>query len=310
MVYVGDLLAQNFFGGLEMRFKYLHISLCCCLLFLNACNDGNRLDNSAIESIFVLNREISNTIAYGVGPVFENRNPTEEEILTYGEGHCGMYAYLFAKQLSMQGIESHTVDIRRFDGAAHSVVEVDIDGKVYTFDPTLGVYYQAGVKDLVDNPNFELLKMGNPVRLPEYASATFWSGVRQLVYYSDVRDFYDRDLLKCSSYSIYSNCSLAETENEMVASLENEESFVQIEFERPCSFYRIKFYWNTIPDTSLAVRIEAVNADGTFQTVYNCDAETGKAYFSYTLPSKIAATTIRIFFPDTAPEIAQLQIFE
>lgn len=296
---------------MSIKNRYFLVIVSVFLITIITIRSMSLKKETVIDTLQSMSLQISELISYGTGPVLESRNPTEAEILAYGEGHCGMYAYLFAKRLSMQGIKSRTVDIRRYDGGAHSVVEVNLSGKVYTFDPTLGIYYQAGAEELLDNPDFESLKTGEPVRLPEYASAVFWSGVRQLVYYSDVRDSYDYDLLKDGASAIYSNCLPAGMADEIAAvSQEGEEPFIQIEFDGPRPFYRVKFYWSALPEVPLTVPIETAGADGALQTVYEGEAEAGNVCFSYTFPSEITAQSIRISFPDTAPEIAQLQIFE
>lgn len=82
-----------------------------------------------LQEVQEINQYVNGLISYGVGPQVEGRNPCEREILDAGEGHCGMYAYLFVKELSRHGYdEAMAYDISSTycgtETAQHSVVSV------------------------------------------------------------------------------------------------------------------------------------------------------------------------------------------
>ena len=100
-----------------------------------------------VQEVQEINQYVNGLISYGVGPQVEGRNPCEREILGAGEGHCGMYAYLFVKELSRHGYDEAMVyDISSaYLGTAtanHSVVSVETQEGSWVFDPTYGIYYQ------------------------------------------------------------------------------------------------------------------------------------------------------------------------
>lgn len=83
-------------------------------------------------------------LSYGIGSRPEGRNPTEKEILSAGEGDCGMYAYLFCKELSRRGAKGTAYDLRTFSyegfAISHTAVEVETEEGKMVCDSTHGVY--------------------------------------------------------------------------------------------------------------------------------------------------------------------------
>lgn len=135
-----------------------------------------------------INRHVNRLISYGVGPQIEGRNPCEREILKAGEGHCGMYAYLFVKELSRRGYDHAVVyDIRSTyrgsNTADHSVVEVETEDGLFVYDPTYGIYYQTDLETLTNCDNIEVYACGEPSEESYYLTDRFFSEIERISYY-------------------------------------------------------------------------------------------------------------------------------
>lgn len=124
-----------------------------------------------------VNQRVNSLLEYGVGPQIEGRNPCEVEILSAGEGHCGMYAYLLVKELSRMQIDSIAIDVKgTFDGitpANHTIVQAETNAGDCVFDPTYGIYYTADLKTLCSSGKAEQYKMGTATEQTYFQSDRF-----------------------------------------------------------------------------------------------------------------------------------------
>lgn len=119
-------------------------------------NDIRYINNSGVkgikslEDVVNINDKVHNLLRYGEGIL---GSETARDLLAYGEGHCGDYSYLLYRELLKKEYFSRTVDITStYHGSIHSLVEVRIGDKWYTFDPTYNLYYPNNVQELVENP--------------------------------------------------------------------------------------------------------------------------------------------------------------
>ncbi|SFD26461.1 hypothetical protein [Clostridium uliginosum] len=189
-------------------------------------------------------------IDYGSGPVIEGRNPTEKEILEYGNGHCREFAYLFSKKISKFGFKSIVIDIHRFDGNDHSVVEVNVINHKYVFDPTLGVYYKTNINNLINKNKLDIdkVRVGESTASYLYGEDLFFKGVQTYDVYTDVRDYYEIDKITDTLFTSKTNISseLPFEKNQIINN--DEDKILEINFQKTISFYRTKLYFSDMMD--------------------------------------------------------------
>lgn len=188
-----------------------------------------------------ITRCVNSLLVYGLGPEVNGGNPDEEELLEYGEGHCGSYAYLLNKYLAMKGIECQTVDITSRNQGGHSIVEVHVNGNYFVLDPTLNLLYKSNIQNLVNNG---IVYSGELYIEYGWGDNYFLKNAYNIKYYMDVCDAYDFDVLKKLRYKIKSNLQEKHMPVGMNAEMkECDKLFMTFEFEEPIEFYRIKLWF-------------------------------------------------------------------
>ena len=196
-----------------------------------------------------INNRIQKSIIYGTGlPGGESA----QELLAYGEGHCGDYSYLMLRELKKQGYTARIVGVRSaYKNAAHSRVEVKINGKWYTFDPTYGIYYPNSIQEILDNPDLIYDMVGTPSVHSAYNRIEFFRVPQYMSYNWDIDD---RDKNIVIGSTITSNTDFT-SGNELDKLADNNDityaaaltynlpqSFI-VDFSQPEDFYRIKINW-------------------------------------------------------------------
>lgn len=141
-----------------------------------------------IDIVYSINKKVHESIKYGGGL---EGGPSAKQVLAYGEGHCGDFTYLMLRELRKIGIKARIVGVRSaYKDAGHSVVEVQINGNWYIFDPTLNVYYLNDIQELIDKPDLVENMYGTPSLLTVYTTKDFFANAIRIIYeYStDYRD--------------------------------------------------------------------------------------------------------------------------
>ena len=92
-------------------------------------------------------RDVSFKKAYGEGLRSFVSNEELEKAETW---HCGNFCVWFARHLPFKYRKIRILDIRAFTGAIHSVVEVVFDEGSKVIDPTLGIVYDSGIRQMLD----------------------------------------------------------------------------------------------------------------------------------------------------------------
>lgn len=283
------------------------ILLICCLIIVcryatkkMEIRQENKKRIAILEKLNEINLNVNKLISYGTGPLIEERNPTEKEILEYGEGHCGEYSYLFSKYISRLGFHSNVVDIHRYNQLDHSVVEVSVINNKYVFDPTLGLYYKASVNDLINNDKIDISKVriGEPTakELNIYEGDSFFKGIETYNEYSDIRDYYEINKMTDISFSSKTNISseLPFEKNEVVNN--DQEKILEINFEKEISFYRTKLYFSDMMDDVKKIKISYLDADGQEQVLYDDLVSENSCLFEFTNNDDIEANNIKYTF--------------
>ncbi len=129
---------------------------------------------------YELCRRVHQSIRYGAPfPKISKYN----ELSDVGSGHCGTFAYMFCRELRHSGFRKFTIyDLKNEkSGLIHSAVDVEINGKVYLFDPTVGVCYRVGMKEILKDP--QQAERYDRVGFSEsdqfgYAGKSFYDGVK------------------------------------------------------------------------------------------------------------------------------------
>jgi len=107
-----------------------------------------------LKNIIQMNKKIHNLIKYGNGKNYyesiKNGADYRKEILKTRNGHCGNYIYLLYRELKGR-IPWRGYDLKTWDNRIHSVLEIKIKNKWKTFDPTLGIWYNYSLYELIEN---------------------------------------------------------------------------------------------------------------------------------------------------------------
>lgn len=227
--------------------------------------------NESVEQVKTINTQIHNLISYGVGlPGSESA----QELLAYGEGHCGDYSYLMIRELRKQGYIARIVGVRSsYKNAAHSRVEVRINGKWYLFDPTNNVYFPNSTLELVDNPSLVRNMVGTPKVRTAYNDIEFFNNPQYIecIYDTDSRD---KNLVigstitsNTSFTSGYGLDKLADNSDITFAASQTY-SFPQsftIDFSQPKDIYRIKIKWYLPEISGKSFLIEYLDENNQYQ---------------------------------------------
>ena len=222
------------------------VSLCACANTSMEAATTEAQVLPTVQEVDEINRYVNGLISYGLGPQVEGRNPCEREILNAGEGHCGMYAYLFVKELSRRGYDNAVVyDIRSTywgsNTAAHSVVEVTTQDGLFVYDPTYGIYYRTDIETLTNCESVEVYACGKPSEESYYQTSQFFTEKIQLVCYEDVRNSYDLNLLEWYDHSVSSGVqTIPELSQEISYDATMEPGSIVLSFEEPIEFYRME----------------------------------------------------------------------
>lgn len=274
-----------------------------------------------IEFIKTTNTKIHNSIKYGPGlPGPQN----EKELLAYGEGHCGDYSYLLARELKKYGFNTRIVGIRSsYKNAAHSRVEVKINGKWNVLDPTFNIFFPNSIQELIDNPDLVDFMQGIPSTTSAYNDKDFFRNAKYIEYVYDI-DGIDKNIATLGTITSETDFSILNYElskmidqNYITFSAANTYTLPQsftIEFDGIQEFYRIKIAWysNTIygqdfsiefldpSDNQFKQLINEVNYidsdnDGVYEYILQDSIKTNKVRFNLLKAYGQSRTLIREF---------------
>ena len=260
-------------------------------------------------------RWTSGLLEYGAGPVIESgRNPCEAEILAYGEGHCGMYAYLFAKELSRRQIPCTAFGITssylNWSQAIHMVVQVDTDQGTYVFDPTYGNYYEADLATLCAG-NGEVYLIGAPSEETYYQTSRFFAEVQMIEIYPDLRDYYDLDLGKNFPRQTLANLALCPEPVDIRYAEELEPNTVKTTFQEEVEFYRVRMeFVDPVPEDA-TFTCTVTRADGTVEEVEGfVQQDIYQVNFQAFEQTDALEVEMRIACAQTLPELIQYTIYQ
>ena len=270
-----------------------------------------------VEEVQEINEYVNGLISYGVGPQVEGRSATEKEILDFGEGHCGMYAYLFTKELSRHGYyQATTYGISSFHiaeaTANHSVVEVNTTEGPYVFDPTHGIYYTTDMETLLTCDDVQAYACGEPSMDSYYLTSRFFAEAAQVVVLPDKRDSSDVNLLRWYPASVTSSIPVQPTSSQDVVYDETlTPNSISCVFTEDVEFYRITMSFMEELQVPLEVTCWSVDEDGT-KTALEGDLVQDVYDLSYQL--KDATTTSEILVEingrETLPNLALFDIYQ
>lgn len=159
-----------------------------------------------VEEVQEINEYVNGLISYGVGPQVEGRPITEEDYLEFGTGDCGIYCYLFVKELSRHGYYQATLyGISSLhigeDSSIHAVVEVQTTEGPYVFDPTHGIYYTTDMATLLTCDDAQAYVCGEPSMDSYYLTNRFFTEAYQVLEQPDSLLLNDLNLLAAFLWS-------------------------------------------------------------------------------------------------------------
>jgi len=124
---------------------------------------------------------VHNSFKYGVGTMKAEFN---DEIVKYGEGHCGHYSWMLLREFIKKGYEGEIVSIITYNHRNHAMVEIErkSDKKKILVDATTNLVYSYGVEDILKKPSLSQDRIGQSTS-PSYSDIDFWNSVKILRYY-------------------------------------------------------------------------------------------------------------------------------
>lgn len=270
-----------------------------------------------------INDRIHKSISYGIGT---GQSSSSKEVLEYGEGHCGDYAYLMVKELRKKGYEARMVGIASsyYDGM-HTRVEVKIDDKWYIFDPTFNIAFPNSTMEIIKKPDLIKLMEGIPSDESKYNKEEFFKGVQLIEYTYDI-DNRDNNLSKVAKVKsdlefeegYEANKSLDQDSITFTAA----NSYVlpqsmKYTFEQEYKIYRIKIKWYSPEISGKSFKIEYMNEKGQYKTICNeknyVDPQ-GDGVYEYILSKPITTKEIRFTLEEAYEQsrilIREFMIFE
>lgn len=221
------------------------------------------------EQVQKINQYVNGLIDYGIGPLVDGRATTEEEILEFGEGNCGMYAYLLVKELSRHGYNEAVIYgiTSQYIGegtANHAVVEVETTDGTYVYDPTHGIYYTTDLDTLITSGNAEAYACGEPSMETYYLNSRFFAEASNISVYLDGRNNSDFNLLNWYEASVHSGIPVrVNPSQDIVYDADMDDNSIICQFEEEVEFYRIEIGFMEKLQGPVSIECWAVNANGT-----------------------------------------------
>jgi|GEM_PF-6468381 len=262
------------------------------------------------EEVAEICHYVHGLIAYGSGPPIYGRSPTEQEILDYGDGHCGEFAFLFIKELSRHGTTAARAYglASRYYGvkpANHTIVEVETTEGFRVFDPTFDGYYLTDIRTLVDAEDIGEYAVGFEETTVYYATNRFFKEVTSISVIPDIRNSYDPEISRK-----YGTCTtgMRSRDSNVTYTPTLDDRTIEASFFQAQSFYRIECTFEEPVPASLIASVMVVTSDG--RTVF-CPARTsGDSSYAVEIQlyEPIEAKLIRIQFR-TGAELPRLYIF-
>lgn len=270
-----------------------------------------------VEEVQEINEYVNGLISYGVGPQVEGRPITEEDYLEFGTGDCGIYCYLFVKELSRHGYYQATLyGISSLhigeDSSIHAVVEVQTTEGPYVFGPTHGIYYTTDMATLLTCDDAQAYACGEPSMDSYYLTNRFFTEAYQVLEQPDSLLLNDLNLLGWYPASVTSSIPVEPASSQDVVYDETlTPNSIFCVFTEDVEFYRITMSFMEELQVPLEVTCWSVDEDGT-KTALEGDLVQDVYDLSYQL--KDAATTSEILVEisgrETLPNLALFDIYQ
>lgn len=270
-----------------------------------------------VEEVQEINEYVNGLISYGVGPQVEGRPITEEDYLEFGTGDCGIYCYLFIKELSRHGYYQATLyGISSLhigeDSSIHAVVEVQTTEGPYVFDHTHGIYYTTDMATLLTCDDAQAYACGEPSMDSYYLTNRFFTEAYQVLEQPDSLLLNDLNLLGWYPASVTSSIPVEPASSQDVVYDETlTPNSIFCVFTEDVEFYRITMSFMEELQVPLEVTCWSVDEDGT-KTALEGDLVQDVYDLSYQL--KDAATTSEILVEisgrETLPNLALFDIYQ
>ena len=93
---------------------------------------------------------VHNLIKSGVG---NNTCVFNDEIIEFGEGHCGHFSKMLVRELLLIGYNSEIISLITYNKRNHAVVQVTLNnGKKILLDSLSNVIYNNSIEEILLNP--------------------------------------------------------------------------------------------------------------------------------------------------------------
>jgi len=137
------------------------------ILLFSACTDKTKNYNynkdKELKQLYKLVNKVHKSIRYGTG---RKDAFFTDEILKYGEGHCGHISRVLFRELIKKGYQPEIISINTYNKRSHSMIQIKTKyGSKILLDATTNIIYTKSVNEIVDKPSLvEKNTIGKSVR--------------------------------------------------------------------------------------------------------------------------------------------------
>lgn len=287
--------------------------LLLCMIFLLFFLLFNLNTKTKLEFLIKVNEKMHKSFEYGQGlPGY----PTLEETMEFGNGHCGLYTTYFTEEIKKAGYKAVIWDIKSGLDAnpdnllIHSIVEVNINDKIYTFDPTLGIYYKKSLSQLTNSNSDQYIGKIDNNKLTIYSTPYFWSNISSTINHNNL-NYYQDNKLQNGEFSINSNSTFFTRPNDFnsciddfiidnycATEVQNNNVILNINFMASTPLQRFYFIWYDDKNYPRTIKIFDNQNNTMILNITNYRNTTGT--LNQWLNSEIKTNSIKIVFDDFA----------
>lgn len=122
--------------------------------------------------------KVHNSISIGNG---NNRCVFNDEIIRYGEGHCGHFAKILVRELLKYGYDSEIVSIITYNKRNHAMVQVKLkNGKKILLDALSNIVYKYSIEEILLNTKLSQDKYFQNGNIKNYSNLSFFNTIKTL----------------------------------------------------------------------------------------------------------------------------------
>ena len=152
------------------------------ILLFSACTDKTKNYNynkdKELKQLYKIVNKVHKSIRYGTG---RKDALFTDEILKYGEGHCGHISRVLFRELTKKGYQPEIISINTYNKRSHSMIQIKTKyGSKILLDATTNIIYTKSVNEIVDKPSLVEKNTIGKSKFIQFSNTDFWKSVRNI----------------------------------------------------------------------------------------------------------------------------------